>query len=380
MTLIYRAMAAVISAMIVTNSATAGLIRVGPTRDIKLPSVAATVADDGDVVEIDAADYHGDVAVWRQNGLTLRAVGGRAHLRAEGRAAEGKAIWVIKGDDTTVEHFEFSGTRVNDRNGAGIRQEGRNLIVRHCYFHDNENGILGGAGDLLVEYSEFANNGYGDGQSHNLYISNRTDLFTLQYSYSHHAKIGHQVKSRAAETRILYNRLGDERDGRSSYIVDLPNGGLAYVIGNILHQGSLTENFTLLAYGAEGVTRTKNALFVVNNSLVNDYHGGIFIHNHDRDVKANVVNNLFVGSGETVKGQAVKRGNLVTQTPRFVNREALDLRLTSRSPAIDRGIEFGDGDGVEIVPRFEYRHPAQKVERKTRGPIDVGAFEFVPER
>lgn len=47
-----------------------------------------------------------------------------------------------------MEWIEFSGATVPDKNGAGIRQEGVPLTVRHCRFHDNENCIL--AGDVLV--------------------------------------------------------------------------------------------------------------------------------------------------------------------------------------------------------------------------------------
>ena len=67
-----------------------------------------------------------------------------AKLDAAGQASQGKAIWVIQGDDTTVESVVFTGAAVVDKNGAGIRQEGKNLTVRRCYFHDNEDGILAG--------------------------------------------------------------------------------------------------------------------------------------------------------------------------------------------------------------------------------------------
>src|SRR5690349_404830 len=114
------------------------VLHVGATREFKRPSAAARVARDGDTVEIDAGIYAGDAAVWRGNRLTIRGLGGRAHLRADGAHAEGKAIWVIKGNDTTIEGLEFSGATVPDHNGAGVRLEGAGLVVRDCYFHDNE--------------------------------------------------------------------------------------------------------------------------------------------------------------------------------------------------------------------------------------------------
>ena len=59
-----------------------------------------------------------------------------------------------------IDNIELSGCRVLDKNGAGIRQEGSNLTIRNCYFHDNENGILSGknpASEILIEKAEFAN-------------------------------------------------------------------------------------------------------------------------------------------------------------------------------------------------------------------------------
>jgi hypothetical protein len=55
----------------------------------------------------------------------IRAVGGRARLRADGAHAEGKAIWVIKGNDTTIEGVEFSGAEVPDQNAPASGSKAR---------------------------------------------------------------------------------------------------------------------------------------------------------------------------------------------------------------------------------------------------------------
>jgi len=191
---------------LVAKHAQAETLSVGPGKPYATPCAAVSAAHDSDVIEIDASgDYAGDVCTIAKNGLTLRGTGGRAKIDAQGKNAGGKAIWVISGQDTTVEDVEFSGASVPDQNGAGIRQEGDNLTVRRCYFHDNDDGILSNASaqsQILIEYSEFGHNGFGDGYSHNMYIGN-VARFTLQYSYSHDSKVGHLVKSRAAENYIL---------------------------------------------------------------------------------------------------------------------------------------------------------------------------------
>src|SRR5678815_5689730 len=124
-------------ALAAVPAAWADTLLVGPQHALKTPSAAAKVARDGDVVEIEPGLYAGDAAVWTQNRLTLRGRGGRAHLRADGAHAESKGIWVLKGAETTIENLEFSGARVADRNGAGIRLEGPGLTLRNCHFHDN---------------------------------------------------------------------------------------------------------------------------------------------------------------------------------------------------------------------------------------------------
>ncbi|HSE92305.1 MAG TPA: right-handed parallel beta-helix repeat-containing protein, partial [Methylomirabilota bacterium] len=263
------------------DPSTAGrVLRVGPGRELARPSHAAALARAGDTVEIDAELYEGDVVTWRADHLTLRGVGGRARLRAAGQAAEAKAIWVIRGRNTVVEDVEFSGARVPDRNGAGIRQEGADLTIRRCLFHDNENGVLLGGGpdsETVIEESEFAANGAGDGRSHNIYIV-AVRRFVLRGSDVHHARTGHNVKSRARENVIVGNRIVDEATGTSSYAIDLPNGGVAYIIGNVLQKGPRAEHRRMIAYGAEGIRHAVNELYLVNNTLVNDRgFGGVFV-------------------------------------------------------------------------------------------------------
>jgi hypothetical protein len=355
------------------------VIRVGPGRELKRPSAAAQLARDGDLLEIDAGVYDGDATVWRQNRLTIRGVGGRARLRADGAHAEGKAIWVIKGSDTTVEAIEFSDAKVPDQNGAGIRLEGPGLTVRDCFFHDNENGILTGANpvsDIVVERSEFANNGYGDGQTHNLYIGG-VRSFTLRFSYVHHAVVGHNVKSRALKSLIVYNRIMDEKDGRSSYAVEFPNGGIALVIGNVIQHGPDTENSTLVSFGAEGLKYPRNELYVVNNTLVNDRPaGGRFLFVRSGADIARIVNNLFSGPGDLLSGPGELVSNLRVAPSGFINAADFDYRLKPGSAAIRRGVDPGSAHGIELRPTAQYGHKAGMSARNAQGKLDLGAYEY----
>jgi hypothetical protein len=111
----------------IAPAAQARVLRVGPRAQYRRPCQATAAARPGDRIEIDARGdrfYRGDVCAWTTNRLTIVGVHGRPHIDAAGRNSEGKAIWVIAGNDTTIENIEFSGARVSDQKGAAIRQEG----------------------------------------------------------------------------------------------------------------------------------------------------------------------------------------------------------------------------------------------------------------
>ncbi len=363
--------------LLLVGPASARTLKVGPGQKYSRPSEAIQAARDGDVIEIDAGVYAGDVATIRANGLTLRGVGQeRVKLPAQGKHAGGKAIWVITGNDVTVENVEFSGATVPDENGAGIRQEGANLIVRSCYFHDNQEGILAGdnpQSEILVEYTEFADNGFGDGYTHNLYI-NHVAKFTLQYCYSHHAKIGHLVKSRAYESRILYNCLMDEATGTASYEIDLPDGGLAYVIGNLIQLGPQTDNSTIVAFAEESQKNPSQELYLVNNTIVNDRpNGGTFVHVGGTPLTA-VMNNIFIGAGTLFSQPVTADHNLTPDGSALVDRANYDYHLAPGSPARQVGRDPGSVHGVDLTPVWQYVHPASCEPRVNGKPLDVGAY------
>ena len=365
------------AAWIPFNPARAAILKVGPSQTLQTPSAAAAIARDGDSVEMDAGDYPGDVAVWRASRLTLRGVNGYARLAAAGRSAEQKAIWVIKGNDTTIENVEFSGCRVPDRNGAGIRQEGANLTVRHCRFQNNENGILTGAhreSEVLIEHCEFAGNGFGDGYSHNLYIGG-VRRFTLRYCWSHGARTGHLVKSRAMENFILCNRLDDGPEGSSSYLVDLPDGGRSFLLGNLLRQGPRAENGTGVSYAAESTKNELPRLFVAHNTFISERPtGGRFVRIGGRDAHALVVNNLVVGTQVVLDGPGEVRGNVVTKTPGFVDAAGGDYRLKTGSPALDACAAPGRIDAIPLLPDTAYDHPLGRQQRPATAKPNAGAF------
>jgi len=363
----------------------ANTLRVGPNQQFDAPCAAIAAAADGDRIEIDSSVvYRGDVCRWAKNRLTLIGVGSRrAILNAAGKAAEAKAIWVIAGNDTTVENIEFIHAKVPDLNGAGIRLEGTNLTVRNCYFHDNQEGILSGVNKdstVDIEYSEFANNGAGDGQSHNLYIGNVKKLI-FEFNYSHDAIVGHLLKSRAAENYIAYNLLADGLSGNSSYELDLPNGGRSIVLGNLIEQGPLTGNDNVIAYMEEGDSplNPNHELYVVNNTFVNDYKKGIFISVGPLAQTPVVIqNNIFAGQGGITDQIRPLRLSNATGYVDFVDRGNFDYHLKPGSPQAHGGSKprpRGDVDSAMLTPEFQYvRDACGEARPAATGAIDLGAY------
>ena len=350
----------------------AQILHVGPARTITSVAEAARIARGGDTILIDAGDYVGDVATWTQDRLTIRALSGRVRMVAGGKAAEAKAIWVINGTDVLVEGIEFTGTRVADLNGAGIRHQGGKLTVRDCKFYDNENGILtwsNHSAELTIENTEFHHNGAGDGQSHNLYVGEIHRL-TITGSYSHHARVGHLLKSRAEENYVMYNRLTDEMAGRASYELEFPSGGRAYVIGNIIEQGPQTENLTMVSFGVEGYRWPRNEIFLVNNTLVDDSRGGgEFLHVAAGAQRAVVINNLLLGNTAfAIGGPGKDAGNVIANRREVVAPALFDYRLRKASVLVGTANDPGSADGIALRPHREYVHPMQ-----TR-PLDGGAY------
>ena len=337
------------------------LMRVGATKALKTIAQAAGLARTGSTIEVDAGEYSADVAVWQHDSVTVRAVGGRARLLAHGAAAEGKAIWVVRATGMRVEGVDFEGAAVPDRNGAGIRLEKGSLHVRDCSFMRNEMGILTNndpATVLEVENSEFGYNQRPDGHNHNLYAGAIARL-SVTGSYFHHARTGHLLKSRAAVNHILYNRLTDEPGGTASYELEFPNGGVAYVVGNLIGQEIQTDNPHLISFGAEGYRWPHNEIYLVNNTLVNPLpQGGVFLRVAPGAGAIRAFNNLLVGPGALEPaGPGEYRSNFTVEARDFANLEAYDYRLKSGSRLVGQAADPGSANGLHLLPQREYVHP-----------------------
>ncbi len=358
---------------------------VGPQQAYATPCAAVAAAHPNDEIDIAPGTYT-DSCTIATAGLTLRGVGGRpkVDLSATDQPAQHKGIYVIDADDVTVENLELTGAHVSDSdgaNGAALRVEAKGLTVRGCFVHDNQDGILGGTtGTITIEYTEFFQNGLGSGCdlggcTHNVYIAN-VDTAYVRFNWSHSlatdtANKGHLLKSRAKANYILYNRLTGE-DGLDSYEIDLPNGGLAVIVGNEIEKGTASGNPTLVSWGEEGASNPDKRVFVVNNTLVNDFASGTFLNVQGGTLVAH--NNLFVGPGTPSNGGSLSVDNLSGIDPLFVDRAHYDDHLMAGSPARGHAVDPGAADQFSLTPVSEYLQPVLSVVRTSAH--DVGAFEY----
>lgn len=362
---------ALLAAASLASPAFARTLHVGPNGPLRTIAEAASQVQDGDIVEVEAGTYRADVAVWSRNNVTVRGIpnarGKQARIIADGAQVQGKGTWVVNGD-MTIENLAFIGARVPDGNGAGIRlQKGRVRIV-HCLFEDNQNGILVANDpsiELTIENSEFGHNGAGDGRTHNIYVGAIGKLRVVG-SYFHHAKVGHLLKSRATENYILYNRLTDEVGGSASYELEFPNGGVAYVIGNVIQQGAQTENPHVMAFGAEGYKWPNNALFLSHNTVIDARpSGGVFLRIRPGYQQFVAVNNVLSGNSGKLESLADP-----TAANRFANNVYLPMnafadvvdynyRLTADVVRVVRAQASGKANEIDLNPDQEYQHPLQ---------------------
>lgn len=339
----------------------ADTLRVGPGRSHVRIGDAVRAARPGSTILVDAGSYPGDVATVDKDDLSFFAVSGRVDIPAGGRAIEGKATWVVRANRIRVEGFDFRDSVVPDRNGAGIRFERGSLLLRDCGFFRNQTGLLAGNDGLAVltiENCEFAWNGFGDGQSHQLYAGKIARL-SVTGSYFHHANEGQLIKSRAAESLILYNRLSDEIGGEASYELEFPSGGNALAVGNLIQQSATTRNRTMVSFGVEGYAWPSNTLRLSHNTLVDKRPAnGVYLFIKPGATLAWACNNLLVGGAERlIAANLNSMGNVYVDWDQLARPTRDDYRLRASSHALGLAVPASALPDAAMAPTREYQHP-----------------------
>lgn len=189
----------------------------------------------------------------------------------EGTACEDKAAFVLRGQGSVVDGIVFRKLAVGDGNGAGIRSEMGDLVVRNSMFLDSEEGVLGGqptGQSITIDHSTFSGLGQCDKTpscSHSIYLANQGHV-TVTNSRFERGTGGHYVKLRVPDVTIADNSFDDTRGHKTNYMIDLPEGARGLVTRNTFVQGPDKENHSgLVVVSAEAKTYRSSGLRIEDN-------------------------------------------------------------------------------------------------------------------
>jgi hypothetical protein len=188
----------------------------------------------------------------------------------DGGICEDKATLVLRGQSAHVEGLVFTHNRVADGNGAGIRIEQGDLSVAYVRFVDSQCGILSAAdpnGTISIDHSTFSGLGrHPDGNgAHSLYIGHYGALRVTNSRFERGTG-GHYLKSRSPRIEALNNSFDDSQGTDTNYMIDLPEGAVGRIAGNVFVQGVGKENYgTLIAVHAEAGDNPTAGLIIEDN-------------------------------------------------------------------------------------------------------------------
>lgn len=256
---------------------------------------AAAKLRDGSLLEIGSGIYTAPLVIRANKARVI----GRGHVVFEGALAEGKATFVVKGNDTTLENIECRKVTARDGNGACVRLEGHNLTLEHVYFHSSQQGLLTGGkpGDVVIRHSFLERLGNG-GRAHGIYQGGGTLAIDRSYVLGSKSE-GHEVKSRAARTTITRSVIAS-LTGNDSRLIDISNGGLVSITDCTLQQGPNSANLDMIGYALEKSRHKENSLVIQRNVIILERQGpNRLLHNAIKDLTPDVSDNIIVAPQAT---------------------------------------------------------------------------------
>jgi len=357
-----------------TTAASAPNVRVwmaGPEGSALTVEDALRQARDGEIIELLPGDYRGGLLIENRR-LTLRGVQGAklAVIKGDGKAGSAKALWTVRGGEVTLQNLSFRGARSSEGAGAGVRQEGGQLTLRDCQFFDNEYGVFSANDEraqLRIEASAFGMAPRVVGSLPHLLNVGRIARLSVEGSRFQQGFEGHLIKTRARENLIAYNFIHDGQRGGASYEIDIANGGLATVVGNVIGQGSETQNLVLVGYGSEDRAWDRNELVLAHNTFINwgwtpAWFLRVFSDNLPPQTEVIAVNNLLVGGGLfDWAAPGFFDGNRHARLGMLRDAETSAFELPPGSLWRNSGVDPRRVKGRDLSPKAEFVWPAGKL-------------------
>lgn len=362
----------------------AATMMVGPGEPVSSLVEAARLAKDGEVIELRPGTYAGPTVVWTQDRLILRGVKGeRPVIAAEGTGRRASATWIVRGGRVRIENLEFRGAAGLRNNGVGVRLERGELIVQNCRFtgHDTALNTSDAPGlTLTLLDSELGDvSGEGGAQPPLLEVG-QIERLEVRGSRFHHGARGSLIASRARESWLRYNFVADGEAGRMSRVLEFSEGGVVYLIGNVITANAAAVHPALIAYGGGRQRWPLNALYLSHNTLVNDAASGDFLGGVGERVLEGVevwaINNLLVGHGNfypTAFGRF--EGNRRATRSDLVHVLGVPARLTSFSSLRGTVRVPGKAGDVSLLPDAEYKVPVGTQRVHMGSALAPGAFQ-----
>jgi hypothetical protein len=218
-----------------------------------------------------APGRYGDCAV-QEAGRVAFVAEERGTAVFDGGACEGKATLVLRGRAAKVDGLVFVNVRVDDGNGAGIRIEQGDLEVAYTRFADGQCGILSHDdpdSSIRIDRSTFSGLGkHPDGNgAHSLYIGGYGRL-SVTNSRFERGTGGHYLKTRSPRIEVLDSSFDDSHGRRTNYLIDLSNGAVGRIAGNVLVNGPAKDNRSaMVTVAPEGADNRSAGLVIENNDV-----------------------------------------------------------------------------------------------------------------
>jgi hypothetical protein len=248
--------------LVVAGPAGARTLSVGLDQPFSRPSDAAHAAQDGDTVLIEPGEYF-DCAIWTPNNLVIAGAGPGVVI--SDMTCQGKALFVVSGDGTTIRDLTLMRARVPDGNGAGIRLEGQGLILERVHFVNNQVGLLAGAaGAAAIRILNCSFEDGGLGGQHPLFAVRAGAVSLLRIAASTFKGVkGGQIATEASRTELIINKI-ETGTGEAPTVAVLASGGDLIMKDNLL---SLGPNASRLATAV--LAMGQGTLELRRNQMVN---------------------------------------------------------------------------------------------------------------
>ncbi|MGK2287003.1 hypothetical protein [Pedomonas sp. V897] len=276
---------------------------VGPGETYVSLADAARAARPGTTVRLTPGIYR-ECAVWTAHHLTIQAEPNTA--RVEGPLCEGRAQFILRGNDITIDGVDFAGARGTDATAAAVRIEGRSATVRRATFRANSRGVLAvpRAGSIVrIENTSFEGGAPGPApvQVEALGIAR----LSIDAAHFLAPQGGVAVRSAARTTEITSSTIEDG-SAASRLLVEIA-GANAVVRGNrfrktMARPGAAT---TAIILTTPRDAQPGQQVFIVNNSIRNDTAASLTFVRNLGPAPAQVMGNVFSGAPVTeVEGAA----------------------------------------------------------------------------